>query len=81
MKKFYAEISIGEKLYITTIEAPSKQMVIDCVEKEGYKVEKIVDASTHHLCKYCGGIAEGNYEDLLCEECRYDFGHALFSEL
>ena len=79
--KFYAEISIGEELYITTIKAPSKQMAIDYVEKDGYKVEKIVDASTHHLCKYCGGIAEGNYEDLLCEECRYDFGHALFSEL
>lgn len=79
--KFYAEISIGEELDIATIKAPSEQMAIDYIEKEGYKVEKIVDASTHHLCKYCGGIAEGNYEDLLCEECRYDFGHALFSEL
>lgn len=79
--KFYAEISKGEEVYVTTIKAPSKQMAIDYIEKDGYKVEKIVDASTHHLCKYCGGIAEGNYEDLLCAECRYDFGHALYSEL
>ena len=79
--KFYAEISKGEDVYISETNAPSKQQAINYLEKEGYKVEKIVDASTHHLCKYCGGIAEGNYEDLLCAECRYDFGHALFSEL
>ena len=81
MKKFYAETSKGKDLYISTIETMSEQQAISYLEKEGYKVEKIVDASTHHLCKYCGGIAEGTYEDLLCEECRYDFGHALFSEL
>ena len=34
-----------------------------------------------HPCKYCGGIAEGTYEDLLCGECRETFGHSLFSEL
>lgn len=34
-----------------------------------------------HECKYCGGLAEGDFEDLLCGECRYDFGHSLFSEL
>ena len=34
-----------------------------------------------HVCKYCGGIAEGTYKDLLCEECRECFGHALYSEL
>lgn len=79
--KFYAETSKGEELYMSTIEAPNKQQAINYLEKEGYTVEKIVDASTHHLCKYCGGIAEGTYEDLLCEECRYDFGHALYSEL
>ena len=34
-----------------------------------------------HICKYCFGIAEGTYADLLCEECRETFGHSLYSEL
>lgn len=34
-----------------------------------------------HSCRYCGGIAEGTHSDLLCKDCREDFGHALFSEL
>ena len=45
------------------------------------KITKVVDATTHHLCKYCGGIAKGIDEDILCAECREDFGHAFFSEL
>lgn len=79
--KFYAEISKGEELYISTIHATNEEAAIHHIEKDGYKVEKFVDASTHHLCKYCGGIAEGNYEDLLCEECRDCFGHTMYSEL
>jgi len=34
-----------------------------------------------HICKYCGGIAEGTFADLLCADCRETFGHSLFSEL
>ena len=34
-----------------------------------------------HICKYCGWVADGTEEDLLCSECRTDFGHAFFSEL
>jgi|GEM_PF-1978847 len=34
-----------------------------------------------HICKYCGGLAEGTFEDLLCGECRETFGHSLYSEL
>ena len=34
-----------------------------------------------HACPYCGGIAEGTHEDLLCGECRETFGHSLISEL
>ena len=79
--KFYAETSKGEELYISTIHATNEKSAIYRLEQDGYKVEKIVDASTHHLCKYCGGIAESNYEDLLCPECRYDFGHTMYSEL
>ena len=79
--KFYAEISKGEDIYISEVYATNEEAAIHFLEKDGYKIEKIVDAATHHLCKYCGGIAESNYEDLLCEECRYDFGHTMYSEL
>jgi hypothetical protein len=41
----------------------------------------IVDLTGKHLCKYCGEIVDGEYEDLLCEDCRMTFGHALYSEL
>lgn len=51
------------------------------LEKVGYKVQKIVYAKDHHICKYCNRIAEGSYEDLLCEDCKYIFGHSLYSEL
>lgn len=34
-----------------------------------------------HSCKYCGAIADGTFEDLLCGDCRQTFGHSLFSEL
>ena len=35
----------------------------------------------NHICKYCGGIAKGDCEDLLCDDCRMLFGHTLYSEL
>ena len=34
-----------------------------------------------HICKYCGNIAEGTYQELLCADCRETFGHSLYSEL
>lgn len=34
-----------------------------------------------HVCKYCGWITDGADDDLLCSECRMDFGHAFYSEL
>lgn len=42
---------------------------------------EIIDLSGKHVCKYCGEITDGDYEDLLCEDCRCIFGHALYSEL
>lgn len=45
------------------------------------KVLDVTDANTHHICKYCGNIAEGTYEEVLCEECRDTFGHAFYYEL
>ena len=56
---------------------------------QGYELSAIiVDIKTEdaipsgkHRCKYCGGIAEGTHDDLLCGECRENFGHSLYSEL
>ncbi len=45
------------------------------------KVLDVADANTHHICKYCGEIAKGTDEDVLCQECRETFGHAFYSEL
>lgn len=42
---------------------------------------EIIDITGKHICPYCGDIAEGEYEDLLCADCRMTFGHALYSEL
>ena len=44
-------------------------------------ITAVYDGHKHHICKYCGGIANGVDEDVLCKECRDDFGHAFFSEL
>jgi hypothetical protein len=41
----------------------------------------VVDANIHHICKYCGDIANGTDENVLCSECRELFGHAFYSEL
>ncbi len=48
-------------------------------EEKWHTAKAIPDSK--HLCKYCGEIAEGEYADLLCAECRELFGHALYSEL
>ena len=62
-----------------------KETMIKLVQKDAnfknQKVLDVADASTHHICKYCGGIAKGIDEDVLCSECREIFGHAFYSEL
>lgn len=45
------------------------------------KVLDVADGNTHHICKYCGEVAKGTDEDVLCQECREIFGHAFYSEL
>lgn len=45
------------------------------------KVIDVADANTHHICKYCGEIAKGTDEGVLCQDCRMTFGHAFYSEL
>lgn len=42
--------------------------------------QQLINGDTH-ICKYCGGVAKGTYEDLLCDDCRMLFGHSLYSEL
>ena len=76
------EKSILELSFNKELDYPSEVWVRLC--QKHYPDEKITavyDARNHHICKYCGGIADGIDEDILCSECREDFGHAFFSEL
>lgn len=34
-----------------------------------------------HFCKYCGEVADGPDDNILCDDCAYTFGHRLYSEL
>ena len=45
------------------------------------KVVDVADGNTNHICKYCGNVAAGTDEDVLCPDCRMTFGHAFYSEL
>ena len=63
------------------IKAESLEVAKKAPELKGLTIEKIADADDAHVCKYCGCIAPGNYDDLLCDECRSIFGHAPYSEL
>ena len=55
--------------------------IVNNIDINDKKVLDVVDANTHHICKYCGEVAEGIDEDVLCPECREIFGHAFYSEL
>lgn len=81
LQKFFVEATEGGRDATYEIKAPNKQTCIDELKADGIEVTKIVLAKGHHLCKYCNCIAEGSYKDLLCDNCRSIFGHALFSEL
>lgn len=63
----------------------SKEKFIGLIQHtDAFKDQKVVDVAdgnTHHICKYCGDIAEGTDENVLCQECREIFGHAFYSEL
>ena len=62
-----------------------KEKFIDILQRGAaftdQKIIDVADANTHHICKYCGEIAQGIDEDVLCQDCRMTFGHAFFSEL
>lgn len=82
-KTYYAHVSIDGKEFTEVVEGENITVadVRKFLKDKGYTVEKIVSSETHHLCKYCKSIAEGTYDDLLCDECREVFGHSLYSEL
>ena len=62
-----------------------KEMIINLLQKDpdfkDTKILDVADANTNHICKYCGDIANGPDEDVLCQDCRETFGHAFYSEL
>lgn len=62
-----------------------KEKFINLVQQandfKDHKVVDVADGNTHHICKYCGDIAKGIDEDVLCDECRMIFGHTFYSEL
>ena len=63
----------------------TKEKFINLIQQvDAFKNEKVLDvadANTNHICKYCGDIAKGTDEDVLCQDCRDTFGHAFYSEL
>lgn len=62
-----------------------KEKFINLIQQTNmFKNEKVLDVAdghTHHICQYCGEIAEGTDENVLCQDCRMTFGHAFYSEL
>lgn len=63
-----------------------KQVLLNIINKK-YETNfipndtEIIDLTGKHLCKYCGEVVNSPDEDVLCEDCRYTFGHAFYSEL
>lgn len=81
--KYIVEATEKKTLKEVTLEVngTSKEEVVKAVTKEGYDTKRIESVDTHHVCKYCHGIAEGKDEELLCQSCRELFGHTFYSEL
>lgn len=63
----------------------AKERFINLIQQsdmyKDHKVIDVADANANHICKYCGDIAQGTDEDVLCSDCRMTFGHAFYSEL
>lgn len=85
MTSYIAECtdSNGEEFTIETkfVESSSIAAYKAGLEKNGYIVHRVVTADDHHICKYCKSIADGKYEDLLCEDCQHAYGQTFFSDL
>ena len=84
MPKFilYSDTKIGHVTYCSK-DITEMEVLVKMQEQEpqhGWQSCKKLPRGSH-LCKYCGEIAEGTFEDLLCADCRETFGHSLYSEL
>ena len=73
----YTEVIGLKKVY----DMPKEKWINGLQKDFEEKIVAVHDANTHHICKYCGGVAKGIDDDVLCEECRDVFGHAFYSEL
>lgn len=83
---FETVIEVNEKTGDMFMKNPLyRESIINQINKENntnFTVNDLIeDITSKHICKYCGNIVEGEYEDLLCDECREIFGHSLYSEL
>ena len=67
------DISMSNKELLTLLQSQE--------QFKGIPITNIVNARTHHQCKYCGRITKGSYKNLLCDECKEVFGHSVYSEL
>lgn len=57
------------------------EYIKDKEEFKEFKFSKVAPIRGHHICKYCGGIANSSIKDELCDECKMTFGHSLYTEL
>lgn len=73
----YTDIITVQKIF----DMPNEKWISGLQRYFEEEIIAVHDANTHHICKYCGGVAKGIDEDVLCEECRDVFGHAFYSEL
>lgn len=81
-EKYTMEFSVSGKIKLTP---ETKEKLLKSINQERDNdcppYTEIESLENKHICKYCGEITEGTFEDLLCEECRDIFGHSLYSEL
>ena len=78
-EEFSCVVSLGKEF-----DFPKEKFINLVQQADKLKNEKVLDvadANTNHICKYCGEIAKGTDEDVLCQDCRMTFGHAFYSEL
>lgn len=78
---FYAEVEEDGKTATYEGKAQSMEEFVNHLVEKGCKVTKVVTRRGHHICPYCGSIADGTDKGLLCEDCRDTFGHAFYHEL
>ena len=82
LEKFIAEVTDENgKDYTMEGKFPNIDDFKKSLIADKYKVGKVVPARGHHICMYCGSIADGSQKDILCEECQMTFGHYSYNQL